>query len=139
LSFFIVALNGKAQQAIKACDSIKICGVLQDSVTKEAIPFANVVVERYGMLIAGATTDIDGQFSLKAPYPYNDRELKLKCASEGYKIWTYPLIPGQIKDRLGIKMVKSSTPGIITIDWGPPFPIPGTATYYKDDIKHLAR
>lgn len=57
--------------------------VLQDSATKEAIPFANVVVYKDGVQVGVATTDIDGVVVIKplAPDTYTVQGVYV-----GYKV-----------------------------------------------------
>ena len=51
-------------------------GVVIDSKTAEAIPFANVVLLDYnGRMIEGMTTDIDGRFKIKASAPVSRLEV----------------------------------------------------------------
>lgn len=49
----------------------EIRGQVKDSVNKEPIPFANVLVLENDRIITGATTDIDGYFSIKPVNPGN--------------------------------------------------------------------
>lgn len=57
-------------------------GKITDSKTKEAISFANVVLEIGGKMVGGATTDIDGNFTIK---PIPPGKYDLKSTYVGYK------------------------------------------------------
>ncbi len=58
-----------------------IKGLIRDSETKEAIPFANVVVTQNGNQIAVATSNIDGEFYVK---PVNPGNCNIKAVYVGY-------------------------------------------------------
>ncbi|MEZ5081896.1 MAG: carboxypeptidase-like regulatory domain-containing protein [Bacteroidales bacterium] len=57
-------------------------GKIIDKDTKEAIPFANVVVESGGTQAGGATTDFDGNFVIK---PIDPGTYDLRASYIGYK------------------------------------------------------
>ena len=50
-------------------------GTITDSKTKEPIPFANLVIESGGKSFGAATTDFDGNFTIK-PIPPGKYDLK---------------------------------------------------------------
>lgn len=58
-----------------------IKGKVFDKVTKEPIPFANVVAEMNGTIIAGDQTDFDGNFHIK---PLGPGEYDVKATIVGY-------------------------------------------------------
>lgn len=43
---------------------VRVEGVVMDSVTKEVMPFVNIVVKKDGKAVKGAVTDFDGKFKL---------------------------------------------------------------------------
>jgi outer membrane receptor protein involved in Fe transport len=57
-------------------------GKITDKATKEAIPFANVVVEVGGVQVGGSTTDFDGNFMIK---PIPPGKVDLKATYVGYR------------------------------------------------------
>jgi len=57
-------------------------GKITDAVTKETIPFANVVIESGGKQIAGTTTDIDGFYRIS---PITAGRYDVKASYMGYK------------------------------------------------------
>ena len=44
-------------------------GTVLDGLSGEAVPFANVIIERNGTQTAGTTTDFDGKFTIKPIEP----------------------------------------------------------------------
>ena len=77
---FYIYLLLSASVAFAQDGAIK--GKIADKTTGESIPFANVIAERGGRLAGGATTDFDGNYTIKpiAPGKYN-----LKVTYVGYK------------------------------------------------------
>jgi hypothetical protein len=71
---FISTVAAFSQGAIK--------GKLIDKNTKEGIPFANVVAQANGAMVAGANTDINGEFMIK---PLNPGTYDLKVSYVGYQ------------------------------------------------------
>lgn len=61
-------------------------GKITDKATKEPISFANVVVEAGGVQIGGATSDFDGNFTIK---PIPPGKVDLKASFVGYKPFMY--------------------------------------------------
>jgi len=59
-----------------------IKGKLTDKATKEGVPFASVIAMVNGQTIAGANTDINGEFVIK---PLNPGKYDLKAAYVGYQ------------------------------------------------------
>lgn len=59
-----------------------LMGVIRDKDTKEPIPFANVIIESGGRQIAGATTDMDGKYTIR---PVTPGRYDLKTTYVGYK------------------------------------------------------
>jgi hypothetical protein len=57
-------------------------GVISDVMTGEAIPFANVVIEKGGNQYAGTTTDFDGKYTIKPIEPGN---YSIKATFVGYQ------------------------------------------------------
>lgn len=57
-------------------------GVLIDQDTKEPIPFANIIIESSGRQVGGATTDFDGNYTIKPIPPGN---YDVKATYVGYK------------------------------------------------------
>jgi hypothetical protein len=58
-----------------------IKGKVIDATSKEPIPFANVIAEMNGTLVAGDQTDFDGNFQIK---PLNPGEYDVKATIVGY-------------------------------------------------------
>ena len=71
---FISTITAFSQGAIK--------GKLTDKNTKEGIPFANVVAMMNGTMVAGANTDINGDFIIK---PLNPGKYDLKASYVGFQ------------------------------------------------------
>ncbi len=72
----IIAGNTRAQNSFG-----EIRGQVNDSTTRQPVPFANVVVLNDGRVITGATTDLDGYFSIK---PVNPGNVTLRLDVTGY-------------------------------------------------------
>lgn len=117
-------------------------GTVTDKEKKEAIPFANVILEMNGTLVAGSVTDFDGNFNIKpvAPGKYN---VKVSCV--GYttmelhgvivssdKITVQDVALGSAAQQLG--------PAIVVQIAGPPLIDPGdtksSQTMTREDIKN---
>lgn len=66
--------------------SFKISGTVKDSLTGDAIPFANVVVkDQSGNIIAGSSTDFEGQFSIDPiSIKLRDQDFSLEIFITGY-------------------------------------------------------
>ena len=79
LLFIIIAFL--ATQGLMA-QSGTLKGKVLDKETREAIPFANVVVELNGNLVGGGSTDFDGNFTVK-PIPVG--KYTVKASYVGYK------------------------------------------------------
>lgn len=62
--------------------SAEIQGKVTDKDTEEGIPFANVVVERNGAFVTGATSDFDGFYSIK---PITPGSYDVKVSFVGYQ------------------------------------------------------
>ena len=56
-------------------------GVVTDAMTGEAIPFANVVIEKGGNQLSGTTTDFDGNYTIK---PIDPGSYTVKATFVGY-------------------------------------------------------
>lgn len=75
--------NAKDQdEVLSDLNSGALKGVLTDEETGEPIPFANIVVETGGQQITGATTDFDGNFTIK---PLAAGRYDIKATYVGYK------------------------------------------------------
>jgi len=59
-----------------------LMGEISDSETREPIPFANVVVMKDGVQVTGATTDIDGRYTIK---PIQSGYYDVKTTYVGYE------------------------------------------------------
>ncbi len=59
-------------------------GTVLDAISGEAIPFANVVIERNGSQTAGTTTDFDGKFTIK---PIEPGTYTVKATFVGYQTY----------------------------------------------------
>ncbi|MEI6764531.1 MAG: carboxypeptidase regulatory-like domain-containing protein [Bacteroidota bacterium] len=57
-------------------------GKITDKVTKEPIPFANIIIEQGGKQSGGTTTDFDGNFTIK---PIPPGKYDIKATFVGYK------------------------------------------------------
>ena len=58
-----------------------LTGLIADAMTGEPIPFANVVAEKNGVQIGGATTDFDGKYTIK---PLDPGNYTVKATFVGY-------------------------------------------------------
>ncbi|MFY8136768.1 MAG: carboxypeptidase regulatory-like domain-containing protein, partial [Flavobacteriales bacterium] len=65
-------------------------GKVTDKDTKEPLPFANVVVYLNGNLVTGATTDFDGEFTIK---PIDPGTYEIQFSMVGYQPQTVRGIP----------------------------------------------
>lgn len=83
-------------------------GKVVDKETKEPIPFANVIIEQNGVQAGGATSDIDGNYTIK---PINPGKYDVKCSFVGYQPQvTRNFIVGSGKiEFLNINMTSSAT------------------------------
>ncbi|MEE2700254.1 MAG: TonB-dependent receptor [Bacteroidota bacterium] len=59
-------------------------GTVLDAISGEAIPFANVIIERNGSQTAGTTTDFDGKFTIK---PIEPGTYTVKATFVGYQTY----------------------------------------------------
>ena len=59
-------------------------GTVLDALSGEAIPFANVIIERNGTQTAGTTTDFDGKFTIK---PIEPGTYTVKATFVGYQTY----------------------------------------------------
>ena len=78
--YSIVALVCFSTLAFAQTGTLK--GVISDVMTGEAIPFANVVIEKGGNQYAGTTTDFDGKYTIKPIEPGN---YSIKATFVGYQ------------------------------------------------------
>ena len=78
LTLGIILFTGLYMYAQEAA----IQGKVIDKDTKEPIPFANIVVENKGSRVGGASSDFDGNYSIKPIPPGN---LDVKATYVGYK------------------------------------------------------
>jgi outer membrane receptor for ferrienterochelin and colicin len=77
-----IALVVVATAAVFAQSSGTLKGKLTDKATKEAIPFASVVIESGGKQYGGVNTDIDGNYTIK---PIPPGKYDVKAVYVGYK------------------------------------------------------
>ncbi len=80
LLFFVAFLL--TTHALVYAQSGALKGKIFDKTTKEAIPFANVIVESGGSQIGGAQSDFDGNYTIK---PITPGKYDLKATYVGYK------------------------------------------------------
>lgn len=78
LAFTLLAIGFGASAQI-GTGTLK--GKVTDEKSGEPIPFANVVIELNGNLVTGATTDFDGNYTIK---PVAPGRYTLKCSTVGY-------------------------------------------------------
>lgn len=83
-------------------------GKIVDKETKEPIPFANVIIEQNGVQAGGATSDIEGNYTIK---PINPGKYDVKSSFVGYQPQvTRGFIVGAGKiEFLNINMTSSAT------------------------------
>ncbi len=55
--------------------SVRLTGVIKDSLTGEPLPFVNVVIKQDGKMVTGGTTDFDGVFTIAVPAGVLDLEI----------------------------------------------------------------
>jgi hypothetical protein len=67
--YSIVALVFLSSFAFAQTGSLK--GVINDAMSGEPIPFANIIIEKDGDQYAGTTTDFDGKYTIKPIEPRN--------------------------------------------------------------------
>ena len=75
LATILISLIGLAQTGT-------LKGVIKDAASGEPIPFANVIAEKNGNQIGGATTDFDGNYVIK---PIEPGKYTLKATFVGYQ------------------------------------------------------
>lgn len=83
-------------------------GKIIDKETKEPIPFANVVIEQNGVQAGGATSDFDGNYTIK---PINPGKYDVKTSYVGYQaqeVRGFIVGAGKI-EYLNIQMLASAT------------------------------
>jgi len=71
-----------AQMLVFSQASGTLRGVIRDKSTKEPVPFANVVIEMNGVQAGGATSDFDGNYTIK---PINPGRYDVRCSYVGYQ------------------------------------------------------
>ncbi|MGD1845452.1 MAG: TonB-dependent receptor domain-containing protein [Salibacteraceae bacterium] len=74
-ALFTLSLTSLAQQGA-------LQGKVVDAGTGEPLPFVNVIVERNGVLVTGASSDFDGKYSIK---PITPGAYTIKATFTGYK------------------------------------------------------
>lgn len=102
LLFFVISPNIQAQQA-----QGKIRGKVVDAQTKEELPFTNIRLFKDNVVIAGATTDMDGKYEIN---PVDPGTYDLKADFVGYTTTTIEDIevsPNQITQQ-DIELQQSS-------------------------------
>lgn len=67
---------------VYSADGSAVKGKVTDAETREAIPFANIILEQNGKIINGATSDFDGNYVIK---PLMPGSYQLKCNYVGYQ------------------------------------------------------
>ena len=80
LNFVLVVLLCTGQPV--SLFSADLMGEVSDSASREPVLFANVVVEKDGVLVGGATTNIDGQYLIK---DLPGGKVSVKVSYVGYK------------------------------------------------------
>jgi outer membrane receptor protein involved in Fe transport len=78
----VIALIVGASSYVLAQSSGALKGKVTDAAKKEALPFANVVVELGGKMIGGVQTDFDGNYTIK-PIPAGEYDVKVSLV--GYQ------------------------------------------------------
>ena len=76
LYFLLIALLSQVTFA----NTIK--GIVTDQITGEEIPFANVILEKNGVMKGGTTTDVDGSYEFKG---MDSGKYDVKCLYLGYR------------------------------------------------------
>lgn len=72
---------------------VRVEGVVMDSVTKEVMPFVNIVVKKDGKAVNGAGTDFDGKFKLDLM----EGEYEFLISTVGYALKRFPVkVPGDM-------------------------------------------
>lgn len=117
---------------------LKLKGVVKDKNTSEGIPFVNVIIKNgEGAIIAGSTTDFDGNFSLEILRSYiEEGGYSLNISVLGYKSpKPQNLSEVDLETTLEI-MLKEANIELMGV-WGPYIPnVPnGTTLFDKDDIQ----
>lgn len=128
---------------------IIISGKIRDKKTLEGIPFANVVMSIKDYQIAGAQTDMDGNFKISIDTSeINGKVFELKVSEVGYEILVLKDIPISKKDfvidlKLNMCSAIVGEMTIITVTDGVPVytkePIPSGGVIKGDDLKHSPR
>lgn len=133
----IVACTGILQAQNEAAIKIKLI----DKITKETIPFANVVVETGGIQAGGGVTNIDGEVIIK---PLTPGKYNVKATYVGYQaveISNVTLSVGKTA-YLNIDMVAGQELGPVeVIQWKKPLVDPDTksgGTVDRAEYQHMA-
>lgn len=92
----LIAFNGYSQNGI-------IKGIIADKITKEPIPFANVLLEG---TTTGASTDFEGNFIIKNIKP---GVYTLLCSVVGYEKYLLPELSVGVSKPLSVSIFLSST------------------------------
>ncbi len=72
---------------------VRVEGVVMDNVTKEVMPFVNIVVKKDGKAVNGAGTDFDGKFKLDLM----EGEYEFLISTVGYALKRFPVkVPGDM-------------------------------------------
>jgi len=92
---FLFSIHGKANHLLSDTtqnDTITISGTVQDEKTKEALPFANVVLYSQETQVGIAQTDFDGKFKMQLD-TLNIQQLKMVITFIGYPNMTIENLP----------------------------------------------
>ncbi len=86
-------------------------GTVVDGLTKEPLPFVNIIVKQEGKLVAGATTDFDGGFSIAL----EEGEYEFKVSSIGYASRSFPV---KVPDGMPMKAIELEVNGALLEQMG---------------------
>ena len=92
-------------------DSVRVTGTVVDGRTKEPLPFVNIIVKQEGKLVAGATTDFDGGFSIAL----EEGEYEFKVSSIGYASRSFPV---KVPDGMPMKAIELEVNGALLEQMG---------------------
>jgi hypothetical protein len=114
---------------------------LSDKATKETIPFANVVVEMGGIQVGVATTNIDGEATIK---PLNPGKYNVKATYVGYQTMEIANINLSVGNTVHLKFEMTAGQQLKEVEittYQQPLVDPNTVmgkTVGKEDYQHMA-
>ncbi len=89
--------------------TFKITGYIIDSVTKQPLPFANVILEQGDKMITGITADDYGKFEIFASKDFSNKKLTIRSAYYGFHDWSKIFTLTKLASNFSIEMKQDSS------------------------------